>query len=158
MPAKEHAWVVRISEAVLDAYIALRQGNVVRGMARLTLLLAAMEESVLKENGISGPLRCSGFRLHRSRTTAGRHRSRSFRGTTSSGRSHTSARPFDHRPSGVSRQPSQHKAKSAPRSARNARRCVPREVADGSFEIQEKRKDYNGRFHIRRRSCRSAAA
>ena len=43
MPAKEQAWVVRISEAVLDAYIALRQGNVVRGMARLTLLLAAME-------------------------------------------------------------------------------------------------------------------
>ena len=43
VPAKEQAWVVRISEAVLDAYIALRQGNVVRGMARLTLLLAAME-------------------------------------------------------------------------------------------------------------------
>ena len=49
MPAKEHAWVVRISEAVLDAYIALRQGNVVRGTARLTLLLAAMEQSVLDE-------------------------------------------------------------------------------------------------------------
>ena len=40
---------MRISEAVLDAYTALRQGNVARGMARLTLLPAAMEQNVLDE-------------------------------------------------------------------------------------------------------------
>ena len=49
VPAKEHAQIVRTSEAVLDAYLALRQGNVARGMARLALLLAAMEQSVLDE-------------------------------------------------------------------------------------------------------------
>ena len=40
---------MRTSEAVLDAYLALRNGNVARGMARLALLLAAMEQSVLDE-------------------------------------------------------------------------------------------------------------
>ena len=49
VPAKEHAQIVRTSEAVLDAYLALRNGNVARGMARLALLLAAMEQSVLDE-------------------------------------------------------------------------------------------------------------
>ena len=49
VPAKEHAQIVRTSEAVLDAYLSLRQGNVARGMARLALLLAAMEQSVLDE-------------------------------------------------------------------------------------------------------------
>ena len=49
VPAKEHAQIVRTSEAVLDAYLALRQGNVARGMARLALLLAAMEQSVLDQ-------------------------------------------------------------------------------------------------------------
>ena len=49
VPAKDHAQIVRTSEAVLDAYLALRQGNVARGMARLALLLAAMEQSVLDE-------------------------------------------------------------------------------------------------------------
>ena len=49
VPAKDHAQIVRTSEAVLDAYLALRQGNVARGMARLALLLAAMEQSVLDQ-------------------------------------------------------------------------------------------------------------
>ena len=55
-------------------------------------------------------------------------------------------------------EPSQHRAKSAPRSARNARRCVPREVADESLTIQGKQKDHNGRFHTILLSDGAAAA
>ena len=47
--AKDHAQIVGTAEAVLDADLSLRQGNVARGMARLALLLAAMEQSVLDE-------------------------------------------------------------------------------------------------------------
>ena len=45
VPAKDHAQIVRTSEAVLDAYLCLRQGNVARGMARLALLLAAWNKA-----------------------------------------------------------------------------------------------------------------
>ena len=47
VPARGHALAVRVSEAVLDAYGALRQGQVTKGMARLCLLLAAIEQHTL---------------------------------------------------------------------------------------------------------------
>ena len=47
VPAREHALVVRVSEAVLSAYTALRSNQVAKGMARLALLLAALEQHTL---------------------------------------------------------------------------------------------------------------
>ena len=47
VPAKEHALAARVSEAVLNAYCALRAGQTAKGMGRLALLLAALEQHVL---------------------------------------------------------------------------------------------------------------
>ena len=47
VPAREHALVVRVSEAVLSAYCAFRANQVPKGMARLALLLAALEQHTL---------------------------------------------------------------------------------------------------------------
>ena len=47
VPAREHALVMRVSEAILSAYCALRAGNVEKGKARLALLLAALEQHTL---------------------------------------------------------------------------------------------------------------
>ena len=47
VPAREHALVMRVSEAILNAYCALRAGQVEKGKARLALLLAALEQHTL---------------------------------------------------------------------------------------------------------------
>ena len=47
VPAREHALVMRVSEAILNAYCALRAGQVDKGKARLALLLAALEQHTL---------------------------------------------------------------------------------------------------------------
>ena len=47
VPAKEHALAARVSEAILNAYCALRAGQTAKGMGRLALLLAALEQHVL---------------------------------------------------------------------------------------------------------------
>ena len=47
VPAREHALVMRVSEAILNAYCALRAGNIDKGKARLVLLLAALEQHTL---------------------------------------------------------------------------------------------------------------
>ena len=47
VPAREHALVMRVSEAILNAYCALRAGQLHKGMARLALLLAALEQHTL---------------------------------------------------------------------------------------------------------------
>ena len=47
VPAREHALVMRVSEAILNAYCALRAGNIDKGKARLALLLAALEQHTL---------------------------------------------------------------------------------------------------------------
>ena len=47
VPARDHMLVVRVSEAVLSAYTALRSNQVAKGMARLALLLAALEQHTL---------------------------------------------------------------------------------------------------------------
>ena len=46
-PAKEHHLIIRIGEAVVDALISLRAGQIAKGRARLCLLLAAMEQHTL---------------------------------------------------------------------------------------------------------------
>ena len=47
VPAKEHHLVIRVSEAILNAYCALRAGQIEKGKARLALLLAALEQHTL---------------------------------------------------------------------------------------------------------------
>lgn len=47
VPAKEHALVVRVSEALLHVYHHLRAGRTQQGMARVALLLAGLEQGVL---------------------------------------------------------------------------------------------------------------
>ena len=45
MPAREHA--IRVSETNLNAYCALRAGQVEKGKARFALLLAALDQHTL---------------------------------------------------------------------------------------------------------------
>ena len=47
MPARDHATLARVGEAVIDAYRSIREGRPMRGAARLALLIGAMEQACL---------------------------------------------------------------------------------------------------------------
>lgn len=47
VPARDHHITARIGEALIDVYLNLRCGRTAHGMARIALLMAAMEQNVL---------------------------------------------------------------------------------------------------------------
>lgn len=54
VPARDHATIARVGEAIIDAYRSIREGQPQRGAARLALLIGAMEQACL-DGGRWGP-------------------------------------------------------------------------------------------------------